>query len=189
MNEFPKVEKLEKSYHAEAITEFDEKILDSIVEIENDCFPKEWNLWESEEVMRKYYSEALKDEKAISVILKDSEKVVGYILAVPHDEAVSDLIDYDPEMKEDEGRYYIETAGILQKYKGIRGAVDLNIAICEEAKKRGVTKFSCHARKANKLNERLKKLFEGMITKSRNIDKWGPAGDESFEYLEWTYNK
>ena len=190
MEQGPKIEKREDVYHTELVSGFDEKILDSIVEIENDCFPKEWNLWESEESMREYYTEALKEKESINVVMKDADKIIGYILAIPHNEAKEALFEYDSELKADNERYYIETAGILKSYRGtIRSATSLISAVCEEAKKRGIIKFSCHARKAKRMDEGLKKLLKGMITKSRNIDKWGPAGDEPFEYLEWTYKE
>ena len=164
---------------------FDEKLLNSILILEKECFPEDWQYDDAEE----YYTKMLGDPKNINVFLRDRGKNVGYILARSHNESVDEMVEYDPDFKKNsnEDRFYIETIQILPSNRNRGGSRSLLLAVCEEGKRRGINKFSIHIRTVNRFNEKLKNFFQGNITKVRKIAKWKPAAGEPYEYIEWFY--
>lgn len=167
----------------EILSDFKELALQDILLIENICFPVEWHYPNAD----KYYTAMLRDKKNINILLKDYRKTIGYILSVPHDTARTELLKYDPEIKADNSRYYIETIGVFPQYRRRGGATKLLHALCEEANRKGINNFSIHARISNGLNIMILNLFKGLITESRKIDSWKFGGGEAYEYNEWSF--
>ena len=167
----------------EILQNFSLENLNNILDLEKKCFPPEWQYPDGEE----YYTEILKDKENINIFLKENDAVVGYILARFHNKEIEELSEYDSEFKNQEKVFYINTIGVLPEKRGTGGAKKLLIAVCEEAKKRGIEKFSIHARTLNDFNEKLKKIFENNISVIRKIEKWEPAQGEPYEYIEWIY--
>jgi hypothetical protein len=50
-------------------------------------------------------------------MLSDNEKNVGFLFAIPHNDAVVELKDHDPLMKKDSGAYYIKNVAILPAHR------------------------------------------------------------------------
>lgn len=162
------------------------EFLEDVLKLEKECFPKEWQYEDAEE----YYKEMLEDKNNVNIFLKDKEKAIGYLLAVPFEKALDDLREYDPDIKsgmDDSKKMYLETIQVLPEFRGFGGAEKLIIKMCEEGKRKGVEKFSIHARKLNGLNEKVKKMFAGKISESRDLEKWHYGGDEPYEYIEWGF--
>ena len=174
-----------KKLTTEVVRDFSQEALKNVLAIEKDSFPPEWEYADAEE----YYSKFLKNKNNIAIILKDGLKIIGHILARPHDEALTDLKEDDPLMKPDGKRYYIETMAILSEYRGGYGYLDLTEAVIEEVKKRGANKFSMHIRRANGLSKSFQKFFGQDVTEIRFIEKWKWANGEPYDYIEAAYTK
>lgn len=171
--------------HIEIIKEFSCKALEDVLLLEERCFPKEWQYKGAEE----YYESMLKDKNNINIFLKDGDNIAGYLLAVPFKNVFDSLKEYDSGLKLDEEndktKIYLETIQVLQAFRGMGGAEKLIMTMCEEGKKRGMNKFSIHARKINGLNEKVKSMFAGKINERRSLDAWLYGGNEPYEYIEW----
>jgi ribosomal protein S18 acetylase RimI-like enzyme len=167
----------------ELVSKFTDEYLKSILDLEKKCFPEDWQYEDAGE----YYGKMLKSERNINIFLRKKGEIVGYVLAKPFEEAVKELKELDPELENASGKYYIETIQILPEARGFGGAKKLIFAVCEEANKKGVIKFSIHARTTNRFSDKIKKMFEGKITEVRKIENWKPANGEPYEYLEWSY--
>lgn len=168
---------------AETVNEFSNDYLKAILDLEKGCFPPDWQYKDAEE----YYKEILKDNGNINIFLKCNNKIGGYLLATPFKKAFGSLKKYDSELKLNPGSekmIYLETIQILPEFRGMNGAEKLIIKMCEEGKNRGMKKFSIHARKKNKLDKKVKKMFSGKIITSRNIKKWHYGGNEPYRYIE-----
>ena len=63
----------------ELVKSWDDALVQKILELEKRCFPKSWLYDDGFE----YYSEALRIEKNINLLLREDGKIVGYLLAVP----------------------------------------------------------------------------------------------------------
>jgi len=169
----------------EILQGFDSKNLNDILMLEKECFPAEWQYPDAEE----YYRKVLENKENVSIFLKEKEKSVGYILAKPFNSVVGELREWDPELKEDEKKFYIETIQVLPAFQGKSGARKLLIAACEEVLKRGFNEFAIHARTINRFNTKIKKMFGEGVILERKIEKWKPANNEPYEYIEWVYKK
>jgi len=88
-----------------------------------------------------------------------------------HDE---ELRQADPELAEDSDRLYIETMEIVPEFgrtlAGGRLFLLISKALLDEAGKRGVNKFSQHARVASGLSRAFQKLYGDMVTQVRRIE-------------------
>lgn len=161
--------------------EFKKELLEDILRIEKRCFPDDWQYSDAEE----YYKEMLRDRKVINLFLVCDGKNVGYLLATPLDYGYNEIAEGDPLVENDKERYYLETIEIIPEYQGKGGSKKLLFKMCNEAKKRGVEKFSVHARIKNGLDKTIKNIFEGNITKVRKVKNWKYGGNEPYEYIEW----
>jgi ribosomal protein S18 acetylase RimI-like enzyme len=168
----------------EIVDHFSAEALGIILKLEKECFPADWQYENADG----YYKKILEDPENINIFLKDGNEVVGYVLAKFHNIELEELKGYDSELKEREG-FYVETIQILPEFLGRGGVKKLLFAICGEAKKRGVEKFSIHVRTINGFHDKIKKIFEGKITAVRKIEHWGLAAGEPYEYIEWEYKK
>lgn len=158
---------------------FDPAVLQTILQILRNSFPEEWIYDDAEE----YYGRMLRSPKSINILLKDSERKVGYLLAIPHNDAVEELKEDDPEMKEDPSAYYIETVGILPEYRNKKGLPLMLQTLIDECKKRGINKISLHARVSNHLSEIIQKKYR--TAGLRRIREWAYYHfEEPTDYME-----
>jgi GNAT superfamily N-acetyltransferase len=159
--------------------------LDAILNLEKKCFPKEWQYEDG----KYYFARALKKASNLNIFLCCKGMIVGYLLAVPHNDARKEINKFDPLMQSSRNRLYIETVEVLPEHRGRGGSKLLFSRLCREAKRRGVNNFSIHARRKNRLNAMIKKMFIKGLTKARPIERWHFGGNEKYEYIEWSINK
>lgn len=162
---------------------FSDEYLQDILKLERACFPLDWQYPEAEE----YYTAVLKDEENINVFLCENRTAIGYLLAKPLKTAALELAADDPVIRPQADKFYIESIQVHPSYQGRGYASLLLIAFCDEALKRGITKFAIHARIENSFNEKIKKIFKDMVVVTRNIEKWRWANGEPCQYIEWDY--
>ncbi len=156
-----------------------ENLVDDIVRIDRDSFPAGWEHGDAKE----YFSEILKNENNIRIILKDEGIAVGYLVAVPHNDARRDLQDDDQFIQEDAFRYYIESVAILPAYQGKKGFFKMFETLIKELKNKGVCKISMHARVLNNFSAIIQK--ETKVTRIRKIDRWKYYNyEEPTDYIE-----
>ncbi len=161
------------------IKAFDPAVLQAILQILRNSFPETWIYDDAEE----YYGRMLRSTKSINILLKDSGKNVGFLLAIPQNDAVEEIKENDPEMRVDSATYYIETVGILPEFRGEKGFSVLLEKIIEECKKRGINKISLHARVSNHLSEIIQKKYR--TAGLRRIRKWAYYNfEEPTDYME-----
>jgi len=157
--------------------------LQNILRLEKECFPPGWQYPAAAED----YTAALNDPGNVHVFLRVGRATIGYLLAAPFNAVLPELLEADPELREEVGKFYIETIQILPAHQGRGGARRLLERACAEGEKRGIVKFAIHARTANGFNEKIKRIFGDAISFSRKIEKWQWAGGEPYEYLEWVW--
>ncbi len=163
----------------EIVSTFHQEILRDILLIKRGSFPEAWLYPDAEA----YYGRMLRLPKNINILLKDADKNVGFLLAIPQNDAVRELINDDPEMEEDPSACYIETVGILPAYQKKKGLAALMEALITECRKRGLTKISLHARVNNHVNEIMQKKYGAVVL--RRIARWAYCNDEEpVDYLE-----
>lgn len=166
-------ERKERPMHFIEIADgFTEERLRAILNLEDKSFPKDWQYEDGE----KYYKDMLEDVSNLNLFLKEGEKIIGYLLAIPHDKVYEELKENDPLMLQDSERLYIETMEIdpvIQKtLLGGKLCFRMLEVLIQEAKNRGIHKFSMHARVSNGLSSAIQKYFRGVITDVRRIEEW-----------------
>lgn len=163
--------------------DFSERYLNDILMLERRCFPKDWQY----DNASKYYGDILKNKDNINIFLKRGDETVGYVLAVPHNDMVEDLLRDDEFLEKKDNFYYIETIQIIPQARGVGGAEKLLKLVCEDAVRRGVYNFSIHARLTNGFADKIKKIFDDKTYSIRKIESWKYGGGEPYEYIEWSY--
>ncbi len=167
---------------AEAVEGPDEKIASDIVLINRHSYPEGWEYPGAEE----YYRQMLMNQKNICIMLIDDEKRVGFLLAIPHNDAVGELKDDDEFMEQGPKTYYIENAAILPDYRGEKGFSQMLGVLRQELRKRGIFTISLHARVSNNLSKNIQKSMK--IIKVRRIEAWRYYNyQEPTDYLEATW--
>ena len=153
-------------------------MMKDIMNVENSCFKKHIT------GIKKYYKECLLDHKCVNIALIDNAKVVGYLLATPHNWAVREMIaGDDPKMKRSMDKYYIETVGILESHRGVGGLSLMLNKLCEFLREHGIFIVSLHARVSNGLSAVFQKKF--IVLEKRTIKNWPYYdGNEPTDYLE-----
>jgi hypothetical protein len=166
----------------EILQGFDESAVKDVVSIIHNSFPTEWPYGHAEE----YDGRAVWNKNNVHIILRDDEKRVGYLLAIPHNDAVNELKSDDPLMEHDSTAYYVEALAIVLGYRGKRGLLELLRALREALEKRGIFKISIHARVSNNLSKKIQKNMN--ILKKRRIDAWKYYNyQEPTDYIEATW--
>jgi len=152
--------------------------------------PESWHYADAEE----YYGRQLCNKNTIHILLRRDQRPIGYLLAIPHNDAAHDeeLRQADPDFTEDLDRLYIETMEIVPEYGrsliGGRLCLMMLRSLVEEAGKRGINRFSMHARVTTGLNQALRKIYGDMLTQFRTIENWPFYNcEEPTEYIEATY--
>ena len=88
---------------AEVVRNIDDRIVKDTISISRDSYPMGWACSNPEE----YYSQMLTKRHNVHIMLSDNEKNVGFLFAIPHNDAVVELKDHDPLMRDASGAYYI----------------------------------------------------------------------------------
>lgn len=164
------------------VDDFDEKSLNEILAVDESSFPEGWQYEDAKE----YYREMIKKKENINIVLREGEKITGYLLAIPYSEAYNELKEDDPGMKEDKSGYYVETMAISPESRGKEmGFMKITKKIVEEILKNGKDKLIIHVRVSNRLNEVAKKIFKDKVVESRIIENWKYYNyEEPTEYIE-----
>jgi hypothetical protein len=177
-------------YTVEVIKGYSSSILRDILTISSEAEPESWQYPNAQE----YYGETLRDENTIHILLRRDQLPIGYLLAIPHNDAVHDeeLRQADPGLVEDPDRLYIETMEIVPEFgrslAGGRLCLMMLRTLIEEAGKRGIFSFSMHTRVNSGLSSALRKIYGSMLTQFRRIENWPfYNGEEPTEYIEGTY--
>lgn len=175
-------EKTNRPFAVEIVRGFDARFLESILEMERVCYPREWQYDDAAE----YYEALLRSESAIHIFLRDGDRMVGYLLGRPLSEVYEELKAYDAELHNDPSCYYLETIGVRPECAGRRGGMTLLKAFRESVKKReGYDRLSAHARKApgSDLSSLLRKIHPDAAV--RFVPRWFFGGDEPYDYIVW----
>lgn len=141
-------------------------IIRDAIEISRSSYPPGWGCSDPTE----YYNQKLRKEDCVLVILHEAQKSVGFLVAIPQNQAVEELKAEDPEMKEDRSGYYIENIAILPSYRGKNGLRKMFSALKDALKKKDVSRISLHARISNDLNRAVRKNFT--VIDARIIQNW-----------------
>jgi ribosomal protein S18 acetylase RimI-like enzyme len=161
------------------IQECNNEIVNDILFINSLSYPTTWEYSDA----RNYYCQLLQKKSTISIFLKDRDKNIGYLVAIPHDDAVVELIDDDPEMADDSNRYYVESVAIIPEYRGRKGLNEIFRTLSRELAKKGISQISLHARVSNNLSRIIQ--HKAHVTKLRRIVAWRYYNyDEPAEYIE-----
>ena len=171
-------------YLIDIIGKDQDELVDDLLKMQSKAYPEEWKY----EDARQYYTEMINSPENINIILREDEKIIGYLLAIPHDNAFAELNVVDPVMEKDPDRFYVETMEIDPEIgKTLAGGklcFRMLEKLIEEAASRDVYKFSMHARISTGLSSAVKRRFKGIITSTRIIESWPYYnGQESTEYM------
>jgi len=130
-----------------------------------------------------YFMEGLREKGTINIILQSAQHgIVGHFLAYPQSWVFRELRKWDPAMEDNPKGLYLEIIQILPEQRRQGGATRLFGRMALEAKRRGFTSLSMHARKMNGMDEMIRKLFpESRFL--RTVENWLGKG-EPFEYIE-----
>ena len=167
---------------ADVVYNIDNTIVKDTISISRDSYPEGWACSNPEE----YYNQMLTKRHNVHIMLTDNEKNVGFLFAIPHNDAVVELKDHDPLMKDDSGAYYIENVAVLPAYQK-KGALGKMLAVLkEELRKRDIFRISLHARVHNGLSRNIQQNMK--IIEIRRINAWRfYAYEEPTDYIvaEW----
>ncbi len=151
---------------AEVIRDVDDTTVTNTVLINRDSYPEAWAYSDDEE----YYGRMLRKKNNIHIMLRDNERRVGFLFAIPHNDAVGELESDDPLMENDSATYYVENVAILPGYRNGKGFSKMLEILRTELRKRDIFKISMHARVSNDLSKNIQKNMN--IIKIRRIDAW-----------------
>jgi hypothetical protein len=174
-NPFSKVEQSEgKKISASIEAGFSREAIDSILYLESQSFGEEAMYEDADE----YYAEMLKNPDNINIFLREGDKRIGYILAIPKQTAFCDdeLRAADPELRGDaHGKtYYIETVELLSEYRKGVGFFRMLSTLADEFRNRGITGVAMHARVENGLAASVERFLLDIseIKEKRLIEEW-----------------
>jgi ribosomal protein S18 acetylase RimI-like enzyme len=161
---------------AEIISTVDRETMRGIVEVEQSSFPPEM---QSDE---EYLRETLENPNGIHIIIRSRQgEVVGYISSKTQKDAYEELKIWDEEMRPENNTLYIESLAIKPEHRDLRNFLALGKSLIQEAKRRGFTKITMHARIASDLSAVLQKRYGAKSL--RRIENWHNF-NEPFDYLE-----
>jgi hypothetical protein len=119
------------------VNDKEEGMTENILEMEK-LFPdkinyESWDVWDN-----------LQNPNNINLVVEEEDKIIGYVLAIPQEEAVEYLKEEDPLMKICAEMCYIDQVAVV---KDKRGGIVFSFLLEElaiEAQKRGFKKWSSH---------------------------------------------
>jgi len=169
------------TFTARAVTGASPDLVAALTEIHQKAFPPNMQFADAP----RYFEEALDDERNLNILLQDQTgNVVGYLLGIPQSHVFEELRQWDPEMRDDPERLYLDIIQVLPEQRRRNHALHLFQAICAEAEKRNIFKLSMHARTATGLNAYLHRIF-AETRFLRQLENWY-GFSEPFDYLEAT---
>jgi GNAT superfamily N-acetyltransferase len=141
-------------------------------------------MWKAVDI--EYFSRQLANLRNINVVyLSDSGDVLGHILARPHNEAVEDYLEEDPQMKHsDVPMYYVDHLNVDASVSGRSIGMILILAMAKEANRLNVYRFSNHCRTTNGLSAAVQRRFKDGLHVIRRIPSYVDCNNEPFDYLE-----
>ncbi len=148
--------------------------------LEETCFPASW----IEPDVHHFYESELKKKGTLSIFVFDSDRVVGFALALPQPEAIPHLLEADSILREDRTLMYLETIQITPSLRGKGYGKKLLSMMTELCRERGYLGLAMHARVSNGFNEIAKQIPGTRVQSSRLVTSWPFGGHEPFEYLE-----
>jgi len=164
-----------KEATATVLENMSEEDVQGIIAIDREIFPT--MPVEEEEIRETLLS------KGVQVVLKTRNgNLAGYIISLPHDEALEMLADIDTELVEVENGLYIESIGILPECRSTKNLSELWGAFSTRAREKGFKTITAHVR----VSEGLSSVFQKRMgaVKHRTIENWADF-DEPFDYLEF----
>jgi hypothetical protein len=172
-----------KKFEVEIMNHNDKKIVEQLVYLEDRCLPMEMRNPCSYE----YYSNTLKDQNNINLLLKYKGKIVGFLVAKEYKRVYDNLSNHDPDLRKNKKRlFYVDLIQIHPRFKLNGGLTLLVSKMIEKALGKNLQGFCLHARKKNGLSQFMQKIFS--CKRLHSIDNWLGFG-EQFDYLEFAINK
>lgn len=171
-------EEKETSCEASILEKLTPEEIEEIAKLDQMIFPPEEG---TVEVSFEELEETLKSEGVQVVLRNKDNELVGCLISLPHNQAVENLIEYDPGLKPEENALYIESIGTLPKYRSLSNLLTLLRIFARRAKERGFVKVTSHTRVAEGLSDVLQKRFGAK--QLRRIEDWCKSG-EPHDYLE-----
>lgn len=167
-------------FSCEAIVDFDENVVRAILVLET-LFPEKIKD-EEEKIIQN-----LQNPLNINIIMKKGGQIVGYALAIPHNDALDDLIGDDPEMMPDPHRYYIDKISMLPDLRKGLSFLRMVNAIFEEARKFDIHRVSSHVLCVNGLDRIIARMF-GKKTTLKRYTCLPSYGDALCMYVDVTFD-
>jgi hypothetical protein len=130
-------------------------------------------------------SRDLRSPENINFVMRAGDKIVGHIILIPHNEAYRAVAPYDPQMKEEKDRFYVDKINLNPEYRQGLKFMDLVFHSFVEANRRGVKKFSSHILAEHKLNKVIAATMKDYITEKRIVNL-SCYDNLPFEYMEAT---
>jgi len=114
-------------------------------------------------------------------------KILGYAVAIPHNNAVAEIGEQDPLMKNDLSnlKYYVDRINL--KHSGMFDK--LVKGFFKKLIERGYTKLSSHVATSNSLNKFVLIKLRRIITEDRKDVYLSKFSSEPFEYMEFDLSK
>ncbi|MEI8343534.1 MAG: hypothetical protein WCF93_01125 [Candidatus Moraniibacteriota bacterium] len=145
------------------VTDKDAGMVEAILAMEQ-LFPKkigygEWDVWDN-----------LQNLNNMNIIAEnDNGDIIGYILCIPQNEAVEYLKEDDPVMEKSEDMVYVDQIAVARNEREGEHVVFkfLVEALSEEAKKRGVKKWSSHL--VMGINLIIGQMYSGRVVSQRRL--------------------
>lgn len=134
---------------------------------------------------RKRIASLLADPENIHFFLKRGEDVGGYLLAIPQNDIVEELMRDDPLMRPDDSCYYIDHIAVAPEERKGLSFLLLVDALIEELKSRGICKVSSHILATDKLHLLIARKFRKTLLERRPVTL-AMHGNAPFEYMEST---
>jgi hypothetical protein len=151
-----------------------EDLFQEFVKIDKEIFPG-MEIEESE--LRETF-----ESEGIQVALRDSQGVlIGYLLSVPYEQAITFLLPDDPLLSPKEKTLYVESIGILPTHRSIKNVLSIWNSLRDEAVKRGYNTINGHFRVSQGLSRVVQRKLNGKYF--RTIENW-VGYREPFDYLE-----
>ncbi len=148
----------------EVVSSYDEKILNSIMEIYEGLY----HGTEHQEVLeesRDFNKNVLADPDSIVIVLRnDNGSIIGYALGLPQSKASKYpcIIRFDPEFENDASTFYVDTVEVKKGSARITDFLVLITRLVDEAEKRGYFKFSMYVRA--EISERMADIIRKKIS-------------------------
>ena len=173
-------EKREEMITTELMTAITEDAVNRVVALQ-EYFPLKLKYTRDEVI---YY---LSNPQNLVFFLLVDGKVCGYLLALPQNTAVEEMIMDDPLLKKDDNRYCIDQVVVMPGENGSLKFLHLGFALLKEMEKRGTNRVSSYLAHNNGVDKIIHSIFGPMATEVRKV--YMPKyGEDPFLYMEVTYN-